>query len=89
MRSRFEREDVTIHASQIRWLFRFPESLTRLHSLCHGTSDPPRRPHGGVALATAHVATLFTSRPCSDRLSQMGHDALQLISPLQQSTYIR
>jgi hypothetical protein len=59
MRFRFEREDVTIHASQIRQLFGFPESSTRLHSLCYGTLDPPRRPHGGVAPATAHVATLF------------------------------
>jgi hypothetical protein len=49
MRFRFEREDVTITASQIRQLFGFPESTTRLHSLCYDTSDPPRCPHGGVA----------------------------------------
>jgi hypothetical protein len=36
-----------------------PESSTRLHILCYGTSDPPRRPHGGVALATAHVTALL------------------------------
>jgi hypothetical protein len=59
MRFYFEREDVTIHASQIRQLFGFPESSTRLHSLCYGTSDRPRRPHGGVAPATAHVMALF------------------------------
>jgi hypothetical protein len=59
MRFCFEREDVTIHASQIRQLFGFTESSTRLHSLCYGTSDPPRRPHGGVAPATAHVVALF------------------------------
>jgi hypothetical protein len=59
MRFRFEREDVTITADQIRQLFGFPESTTRLHSLCYGTSDPPRRPHGGVAPGTAHVAALF------------------------------
>jgi hypothetical protein len=59
MRFRFEREDVTITASQIRQLFGFLESTTRLHSLCYGTSDPPRRPHGGVAPGTAHVAALF------------------------------
>jgi hypothetical protein len=59
MRFRFEREDVTLHASQICQLFGFNESSTRLHSLCYGTSDPPRRPHGGVAPATAHVAALF------------------------------
>jgi hypothetical protein len=53
MRFRFEREDVTITASQIRQLFGFPESTTRLHSLCS------RRPHGGVAPGTAHVAALF------------------------------
>jgi hypothetical protein len=55
----FPFQDVTITASQIRQLFGFPESTTRLHSLCYGTSDPPRRPHGGVAPGTAHVAALF------------------------------
>jgi hypothetical protein len=59
MRFRFEREDVTIHASQICQLFGFTKSSTRLHSLCYGTSDPPRCPHDGVAPATTHVATLF------------------------------
>jgi hypothetical protein len=59
MRFRFEREDVTLHASQICQLFGFPESSIRLHSLCFNTSDPPRRPHGGVAPTTAHVAALF------------------------------
>jgi hypothetical protein len=65
MRFRFEREDVTITASQIRQLFGFSESTTRLHSLCYGTSDPPRLPHGGVAPGTAHVAALFRP-PFSD-----------------------
>jgi hypothetical protein len=65
MRLRFEREDVTIHASQIRQLFGFNESSTRLHSLCYGTSDPPRCPHGRVAPRTAHVAALFRP-PFSD-----------------------
>jgi hypothetical protein len=54
-----EREGVTLHASQIRQLFGFPELSTRLHSLCHGTSDPPHRPHGGVTPATTHVVALF------------------------------
>jgi hypothetical protein len=65
MRFRFEREDVTITASQIRQLFGFHESSTRLHNLCYGTSDPPRRPHGGVAPGTAHVTALFRP-PFSD-----------------------
>jgi hypothetical protein len=65
MRFRFEREDVTIHASQIRQLFGFNESPTRLHSMCYGTSDPPCRPHDRVAPGTAHVAALFRP-PFSD-----------------------
>jgi hypothetical protein len=65
MRFHFEREDVTIHASQIRQLFGFPESSTRLHSLCYGTSDPPRRPHGEVAPGTTQIAALFRP-PFSD-----------------------
>jgi hypothetical protein len=59
MRFRFEREDVTIHANQIHQLFGFNESSTCLHSLCYGTSDPPRRPHDGVAPGTAHITALF------------------------------
>jgi hypothetical protein len=50
---------LSIHASQIRQLFGFNESSTRLHSMCYGTSDPPRRPHGGVSPSIAHVAALF------------------------------
>jgi hypothetical protein len=65
MRYRFEREDVTIHTPQIRELFSFPKLTRRLHSLFYGTSDPPRRPHGGVALGTTHVSTLF-SPPFTD-----------------------
>jgi hypothetical protein len=65
MRFRFKREDVTLHASQIRQLFGFNESSTCLHSLCYGTSDPPCRPHDRVAPGTAHVATLFRP-PFSD-----------------------
>jgi hypothetical protein len=61
----FEREDVTIHASQIRQFFGFNESSICLHSLCYGTSDPSRRPHDGVAPGTAHVAALFRP-PFSD-----------------------
>jgi hypothetical protein len=65
MRFCFEREDITIHASQIRQLFRFNESSTRLHNLCYDTSDPPRRPHDGVAPGRAHVVALFRP-PFSD-----------------------
>jgi hypothetical protein len=65
MRFRFEREDVTIHASQIRQVFGFNESSTRLHSMCYSTSDPPGCPHGGLAPGTAHVAALFRP-PFSD-----------------------
>ena len=65
MRFRFEREDVTIHASQIRQLFGFLESSTHLHSLCYGTSNPPRCPNNGVDPGTAHIAALFRP-PFSD-----------------------
>jgi hypothetical protein len=59
MRFWLKREDVTLHTAQIREHFGFPESTTRLHSLCYGTSDPPHHPHGGVAPSTAHVDVLF------------------------------
>jgi hypothetical protein len=73
MRFRVEREDVTIHASQIRKLFCFTESSTHLHSLCYCTSDPTRRPHDGVAPATAHVAALFRP-PFTDGLRRSPAD---------------
>jgi hypothetical protein len=82
MRFRFKREDVTITASQIRQLFGFPELSTRLHSLCYDTSDPPHRPHGGVAPGTAHVASLFHP-PFSD-----GRDVHRQILLQQPSTYL-
>jgi hypothetical protein len=75
MRFRFQREDVTIHAIQIRQLFGFNESSTRLHSLCYGTSDPPRHP------TTELLLVQLTSRLCSDLPSQMGRDVLRQISP--------
>lgn len=59
MRFGLEREDVTLHTAQIQELCGFPKSMMRLHSLCYGTSDPPCRPHGGVAPSTAHVVALF------------------------------
>jgi hypothetical protein len=59
MRFRFEREDVTLHTTQIKELFGFPKSTTRLHSLCYGSSRPPRRPHDGVAPGTSHVSALL------------------------------
>jgi hypothetical protein len=59
LRFPFEREGVMLHATHIRELFRFPESTTRLHSLCYDTSNPPCRPHSEVSLATSHVVALF------------------------------
>jgi hypothetical protein len=59
MRFCFKRENVTLHANQIRELFGFLESSTRLHDLCYGSADPSRRPHGGVAPGIAHVSVLI------------------------------
>jgi hypothetical protein len=58
MRFRFERDDITLHAAQMRELFGFPESTMRLHTMCYGTLDPPHRPHDGVAPSTAHDTAL-------------------------------
>jgi hypothetical protein len=79
----FERENVTLHASQICQLFGFPELSTHLHNLCYGTSYPPHRPHDEVAPATAHVVALFRP-PFTDgsRLSPADFT-------LQRSIYIR
>jgi hypothetical protein len=40
MRFQFERNDVTLRTAQIRELFGFPESMTRLHNVCYSTLDP-------------------------------------------------
>jgi hypothetical protein len=59
MRFRFEREDVTLHASQIHQLFGFTESSTHLHSLSYGTSDPPRRSCSIYSSRRGPVLTTF------------------------------
>ena len=56
---RFEGETYRILAFEIRQLYGFLETLVRLHSLCYGTADPPRRPHDGTHPSAAHVATIF------------------------------
>jgi hypothetical protein len=74
MRFRFEREDVTIHASQIRQL---------LDSLSHRLAFTACVMVLLILLGalTAELLQLqLTSRPCSDHLSQMGRDALRQIS---------
>ena len=38
---RFEGETYRILASEIKQLYGFLETIVRLHSLCHGTTDPP------------------------------------------------
>jgi hypothetical protein len=90
MRFRFEHEDVTLHTTQIRELFGFPESTTRLHNMCYGTSDPPRRPHGGVALGTVHVAAMF--RPPFTDGSRCSHAdftlAVKFLYELMRSTLL-
>jgi hypothetical protein len=68
----------------------FSESSTRLHSLCYGTSDPPRRPHGGVAPGTAHVAALFRP-PFSDGSRRSPADfttAAKFLSQLMRRTLL-
>jgi hypothetical protein len=53
--------------SQIIELFGLLQSSTRIHSLCYGSVDPPRRPHSGIAPPMAHVLALFRP-PFTDRL---------------------
>jgi hypothetical protein len=60
--------------------------MTRLHSLCYGTSDPPRRPHGGVAPATAHVTALF--RPSFTVGSRRSPTVLKFLYELMRRTLL-
>jgi hypothetical protein len=82
MRFRFEREDVTLHAA------RFASSLDfQSHRL--GSTVCAMAPQILLVALTTELHLLqLMSRPCSDLLSQMGRDALQLTSLLQQSTYM-
>jgi hypothetical protein len=82
MRFRFEREDVTIHASQIRQLFGFHESSTVFTAYAMAPLTLL------VALTAVLLLVQPTSRLCSDRPSQMGRDTLRQNSPPQQSFYI-
>jgi hypothetical protein len=74
MRFRFEREDVTLHASQICQLFGFNES-SLIFTACATV------PLILLVALTAELLQLqLMSRPYSDHPSQMGRDVLQQIS---------
>jgi hypothetical protein len=81
MRFRFEREDVTIHASHIHQFLDFMSH--RLVFTAYAMAPLTLL----VALTAVSLRVQLTSRLCSDRPSQMGGDALRQISPQQQRFY--
>nr|AGT15933.1 hypothetical protein SHCRBa_010_J05_R_20 [Saccharum hybrid cultivar R570] len=74
----FRGEVYKLLTREIRETFGFVQSETRIHSLCYGTTDPPRRSHGGVCPPATHVAALFRppfgpeSRRTPDDLTPVG-----------------
>jgi hypothetical protein len=75
MRFRFEREDVTITANQIRQLFGFFTSR-RLDFTAYATAPLTLL----VALTAVWLRAQLTSRLCSARPSQLGRDAHRQIT---------
>ena len=44
----FRGYDYRLQSSRAREILRIPKSPIRLHEVCYGQTEPPRRPHGGL-----------------------------------------
>lgn len=55
----FRGRQFRLQSSRIREIFRLSESLVCLHVACYGDTEPPRRPHSGLALEMDMVRDCF------------------------------
>ena len=56
----FRGRDYRLQSSRVREILRISESPIRLHEVCYGQTEPPRRPHGGLVPPTDLVRPCFT-----------------------------
>ena len=54
----FRGRDRRLYSNRVREILRILESPIRLHEVCYGQTEPPRRPHDGLVPPTHLV------RPC-------------------------
>ena len=62
----FRGHDYRLKSLRVREILRILESLIRLHEVCYGQTEPPRRPHGGL------VPPIELVRPCFTELFGVG-----------------
>ena len=56
----FRGRDYRLQSSRVREILRILESPIRLHEVCYGQTEPPRRPHNGLVPPTDLVRPYFT-----------------------------
>jgi hypothetical protein len=56
----FRGHDYRLQSSRAREILRLLESPIRIHEICYGQTEPPRRPHGGLVPPTNLVRPCFT-----------------------------
>ena len=52
--------DYRLQSLRVREILRIPESPIRLHEVCYGQTEPPRRPHGSLVPPMDLVQPCFT-----------------------------
>ena len=58
---------------RVREILRLQEQPIRLHEVCYGHTEPPRRPHGGLVPPTDLIQPCFTE-PFGERSSRTPRD---------------
>ena len=51
--------DHRLYSDRVQEMLRIPESVTRIHQICYGQTQPLRRPHGGAEPPTDLVRAYF------------------------------
>ena len=56
----FRGRDYKLMRFRVREILRLQDSPIRIHEVCYGHTEPPRRPHGGLVPPTDLVRQCFT-----------------------------
>ena len=79
--------DRRLYSNRVREILRILELATRIHQICYGQTQPPRRPHGGAVPPTDLVRAYF--REPFDKGSRCTLGALTPTSRLQDAVMRR
>ena len=69
----FRGHDYRLQSSRVREILKIPESPIRLHEVCYGQTEPPRRPHNSLVPPTDLVRPCFIE-PFSEGSSRTPRD---------------